>query len=432
VSRSLISCAVVVAAAAVADGAPLSREDFAEAITTTRALDAPARASDVLAPLAARGTLPAGWAYYLYWIAEGKLPTSDARTELVHGLQQHWAPLPGATARETIYFAYMHLRAAASDRALTAQEVSAARASLAAHPSVSATAAATAVTLVSRFSTFRAALAAGRQSRPAQDVALIGQIVTERYGPGARYVDTNSNGRVDASDHVATGSGPDRRLGTYRAREILLQKGIVHGVRRLLDAQGQVRMEFRLSAGTHFDRRFFRPDGRSFLPARGVQATQALDALYARPEGYGFECATAISIVHYYAIREALREDTGDDALFNRRFADMRIGQLGMGADDDLRAARRTLYGDMRIGDHGYFSNPDVSPTARAGGWNGENVISLGGDRYFGHPFGVTDSAEIIRHLNGVRRTGLASPRPARLQSNFIRLDPAVVFDRAN
>ena len=88
-----------------------------------------------------------------------------------------------------------------------------------------------------------------------------------------------------------------RTVGRTRVRQILIQKGIVHGVRGLLDSRGEVRMDFELSARTHFDRRYFRTDSRSFIVVRGVRATQAIDALYARPETYGFECATAISIV---------------------------------------------------------------------------------------------------------------------------------------
>jgi protein-glutamine gamma-glutamyltransferase len=204
----------------------------------------------------------------------------------------------------------------------------------------------------------------------------------------------------------------------------------VKAVRGLVDFQGHVRMRFALSANTNLDPKYFRRDSRSFVLQRGVRASQALDALYKDLENYGFECATAISIVHYAAIRDVLRQLTGSDAEFDRRFKDLRIGQLTMGTENDVREARSYVRGQIQVGDHGYFSTPDVDPTARLNGWNGENVIYLGDGRYFGHPFGISDAKTIISHLNRQRRQGLRNPRPATLQSGQWRLEASDLFVR--
>ena len=67
------------------------------------------------------------------------------------------------------------------------------------------------------------------------------------------------------------------------------------------------------------------------------------------------------------------------------------------------RAADDAAREKMRPGDYSYFRNWDVSEEGMAGGWQGENVISLGDGLYFGHPFGITSGEDIIKHLNGAR-----------------------------
>ncbi len=141
------------------------------------------------------------------------------------------------------------------------------------------------------------------------------------------------------------------------------------------------------------------------------------------------ECATAISVLHYAAVRYAFQASTGSDALFDERFADMMIGRLSQGTENDLKAARKEVgTGNMRPGDHAYFHNPDVSAAAVAGGWNGENVIILGDDQYFGHPFGITSSAEIIEKLNSVKDPAIEEPESAYLGGPVYRLDGEVLW----
>ena len=49
-------------------------------------------------------------------------------------------------------------------------------------------------------------------------------------------------------------------------------------------------------------------------------------------------------------------------------------------------------------GDRRYFANPDVDPLTPQ--WQGENVIDLSGDKYYGHGLGVHNAEAIVRALN--------------------------------
>lgn len=434
-------CAFVLCLAALfvgcpeASASPMSSANYRAAINTLRDLGQRSRAPalrDVSRAIDGRGSLTAPQIFYLYRLVQERFTTQERKLQLLEAFLEVWEARTGRTSREALYLAYLQAQAAALDGRITPGELDGMRDALARN-GLSAGNARRIVYTISRFRAFRDAVARGSEPDPrsgSQDVAVINQILSEQVGGAATYVDSNGDRRVDAQDRVALRGGSSRRLGAALAQRVLLSKGLVQAVRKLVDERGNVRIQFALLPQTRFDRRYFRPDARSFVLKRGVSATQALDALFANPESYAMECATAISVIHYAGIREAYREDTGSDALFNARFADMRIGQLTMGAENDLRVARVNVYDAIQIGDHGYFQTPDVDPAARLGGWNGENVIYLGGDKYFGHPFGISDSRTIIQHLESVRIPGLANPRPATLQTGQIRLQPGALFNR--
>jgi hypothetical protein len=411
------------AAAHAAPAEPLSWRDYASLV---RRLRVEARGVGDVARALEGVTLDATKAYYLHRSLQGRLRSQEAQVALADALVRAWSPR-GERAREELLLAYMHLHAAATDRAITPRELASAVRSLERGGVRGATAA---VAAASRAPLFAVAVQAGRRESTDQalDVELVEQILAGHL-PGReppRFVDADGDGRLSGADQVEQG-GRRVPLGRGLARRILLQVGMVLATRGLVDENGAVRLEFSLLPQTHFDDRYFRPDGRSVILRAGVRASQALDALYRDAEAYGMAGATAISVIHYQAIRWAYHHVTGSDELFDRQFRDMRIGQLGMGTENDLRAARENVGGEIQIGDHGYFSTPDVDPVARLGGWNGENVIHLGGDAYFGHPFGISDARTIVSHLEAVRRRDLLNPRPAILQPTQIRLDPAAL-----
>ena len=215
------------------------------------------------------------------------------------------------------------------------------------------------------------------------------------------------SGHFETSQQALLGQADEQAISEFDA---LLQEGITTSLDQLTTATGRPRFRFGLfgtsnpAGKPYFDPDYFRLDLWVFKLQPGVSASQALDAFFADAETYRMECATAISIVHYAAVRYAFRELTGGDKLFNQRFADMAIGRLSQGTENDLRQARITVpTNQMRIGDHAYFHNPGAPPDAVRAGWNGENVIILGDDTYFGHPFGITSSQVIIDSLNSVK-----------------------------
>jgi hypothetical protein len=247
-------------------------------------------------------------------------------------------------------------------------------------------------------------------------VALVSALAT------ACAAEVDLDGEKEVEGESRCSDGVCDSAGDLAYVQGLLEKGMVDGVGKMTDANGNMKFDFMLSAYSYFDSRYFRNDSRSRILVAGVKASDALDHMFSEPSYYGFECATAISILHYSAVRDTLRTLTGSDDLFNTKFRDMRIGQLELGVERDMSTIRKTVSGVKRTGDHGYFSNPDVTPEARAGGWNGENVVVMPDGRYFGHPFGITTAADIITNLNSVRRTDLQAPRSAYLTESQYRL----------
>jgi len=111
---------------------------------------------------------------------------------------------------------------------------------------------------------------------------------------------------------------------------------------------------------------------------------------------YGFECATAIVIVFYKAALDTIGVEQ-----FNRLFANTYLFHWNVDRDLGLTTVPTTRYVP---GDCLYFDNPDVNPQTMQ--WQGENVILLGPDLYYGHGIGIRGATGIIEELNRNRRPG--------------------------
>lgn len=139
-----------------------------------------------------------------------------------------------------------------------------------------------------------------------------------------------------------------------------------------------------------------RTDEGGFLLKEGVDACDAVRNIYEEGEKYATECATAILIVQYKAVLSVY-----PDALFNQVFPKIQLMNWhyvepvfrGVGL-----MTNTTVYFP---GDRQYFMNPDVNPLTPE--WQGENVILLEGDRYYGHGVGIHNADAIIHDLNGNR-----------------------------
>ncbi|MFD2612640.1 protein-glutamine gamma-glutamyltransferase [Paenibacillus gansuensis] len=135
------------------------------------------------------------------------------------------------------------------------------------------------------------------------------------------------------------------------------------------------------------------PNG-GFRQRPDVRSSEAISDFFLRSEFYTFECATAIIILMYKAVLETIGAP-----LFNTYFRNLVL--FTWNTDEDLRIITRPSR-ESFPGDVLYFRNPDVSPINPE--WQGENVVELGNNLFYGHGTGIKTPYEIIRELNSYRR----------------------------
>lgn len=158
------------------------------------------------------------------------------------------------------------------------------------------------------------------------------------------------------------------------------------------------------------ERYWIRRGNGGFQLRPGVPPSVGINDIFENGELYGFECAGAIIIVLYKAVLE-----TVGTAVFNRYFQNLFLRDWQY--DRDLRLITGTNTREAYPGDVLYFKNPDHDPETPE--WQGENVIMLNDDLYFGHGIGIESGQGIIAALNRMRR-------PFSFRSAF--LDDLVVF----
>ncbi|RKP54083.1 protein-glutamine gamma-glutamyltransferase [Cohnella endophytica] len=126
-------------------------------------------------------------------------------------------------------------------------------------------------------------------------------------------------------------------------------------------------------------------------PAAGIRD------IFANGSKYATECSTASVIVLYKGVLDSIRETD-----FNNLFSGLLL--YDWETDDNLGLNTQTGIKDSYPGDLLYFNNPDFSPDTPE--WRGENVVKIGDDSYYGHPFGIVPAKKIIHGLNQNRRPG--------------------------
>lgn len=136
-----------------------------------------------------------------------------------------------------------------------------------------------------------------------------------------------------------------------------------------------------------------------FVLKNSVKPSDAINDIFTNGQLYATECATAMVMIYYKAILMTMGEERfnrlfTEITLMNWHYLDPRIDVIG-----DMQRVTDYLPGDRR-----YFSNPDVDPKTPE--WQGENTIDLSGNLYYGHGIGIHNAAEIIKALNGNRKTG--------------------------
>ena len=176
--------------------------------------------------------------------------------------------------------------------------------------------------------------------------------------------------------------------------ELRLRKEIVKAARELNDSRFSFAIFHKSRVNTEYWERT--PNG-GFRLKSGASPSDAIRDIFTNGVAYATECATAMIIIYYKALLSVY-----GDKLFNEVFPSIYLMNWH-GIDPLLRSVgipRKTK--DVLLGDRKYFDNPDVNPKTPE--WQGENVIVLPGDLYYGHGIGINTAEEMIRSLNGNRK----------------------------
>lgn len=133
-----------------------------------------------------------------------------------------------------------------------------------------------------------------------------------------------------------------------------------------------------------------------FLLKKGIKPSVAIKDIIINSSQYGTECATAMIIVYYQALL-----NTFPEKLFNELFT--KIHLMNWHYIDDLLedAGYLKMQSDYLPGDRRYIYNPDVNPKTPE--WQGENIIDLSDDTYYGHGIGIGSVDDIVTELNEFR-----------------------------
>ncbi|WP_165763851.1 protein-glutamine gamma-glutamyltransferase [Halalkalibacter urbisdiaboli] len=153
-------------------------------------------------------------------------------------------------------------------------------------------------------------------------------------------------------------------------------------------------------------------DYGGFKLKQGVVPSKAIQDIFINSNLYAFECATAMIIVLYKAVLDAVGK-----GAFNDYFQGLLLYSWEHDKDLGIHILKDSepIYGDIL-----YFNNPDVNPDTSY--WRGLNVIYLSNDLYYGHDVGVLPADKIIELLNEYRK-------PNATKSAYLMDEPITRLD---
>lgn len=175
--------------------------------------------------------------------------------------------------------------------------------------------------------------------------------------------------------------------------ELKLRKNIVIAARKL--NKGNMSFSTFRKSTCNLDY-WDRTEEGGFVLEKGIAPNVAIEDISINSSKYATECATAMIIIYYQALLNVFAEK-----LFNELFPEIHL--MNWHYIDDLlkEAGYLEKQSDYLPGDRRYINNPDVNPVKPE--WQGENIIDLGNEIYFGHGIGIGNADEIITVLNKYR-----------------------------
>lgn len=169
--------------------------------------------------------------------------------------------------------------------------------------------------------------------------------------------------------------------------EIALRDAIVSACYALLKSNMTFEVFKKSKCNTHY---WIRTANGGFQLRNNVSPSKAIRDIYTNGALYATECATAMIIVLYGALLELY-----DDETFDALFPKIHLYTWNYG---DKMIIETKTHGSLIIGDMVYFKNPQVD--LHEPEWQGENVVVLGNNTFYGHGLGIKTSQEIIFFLN--------------------------------
>jgi len=237
-------------------------------------------------------------------------------------------------------------------------------------------------------------------------VARLQAIVDELLDGQNLLVDTNGDAKVDVGDVVFTkadGKVSVSKVTQAVADQARVSKGMVDAAEKMHSAG----ISFQLIKNHKANPDFWSVDASGTLTLKpGVKPSDAINDMLSNNGKYGFECATGLVATYYVAMLDVLGPKD-----FDRVASDLRIGPWDM--ENDLERLMIETHPDggwnaevplknpdkLLPGGYYYFRNWDVTDEARARGWQGENVIYLGGGKFYGHGIGLGPGSDFVTKL---------------------------------
>lgn len=238
-------------------------------------------------------------------------------------------------------------------------------------------------------------------------VARLTAIVDELLDGQNLMVDTNGDAKVDVGDVIFT-KAADGKVSVAKVTQAVADQARVS--KSMVDASEKMHaagISFQLIKNHKANPDFWNVDASGTLTLKpGIKASDAINDMLSNNGKYGYECATGLVATYYVAMLDLLGPKD-----FDRVASDLRIGPWDM--ENDLERLMKETHPDggwnaevplknpdkLLPGGYYYFRNWDVTDEARARGWQGENVIYLGGGKFYGHGIGLGPGSDFVTKL---------------------------------